>query len=257
MATRRAITVRTSKSRRGSTRTALDAQPLPSSSPTSETKSERAKESRKLTLSDAEVAVQWLNASKGTRSHDRVVFIRRELEALQSEWADHSFGPPPWLRPITPGVNNFDEFSKEHRQLEERHHLLNGMLGRYIFRPRITLNVYENTWHFGMVPDDNRKSFQMKVGDRTIAEADAVMAMVRLHSTGDLGQVHLCEMCNQNWCVAAKRSYRFCSGACRAKFYASSPNYHQKKADIQRRYRAKLKEREANNPFDTRNAKRK
>jgi hypothetical protein len=33
--------------------------------------------------------------SRGTRFHDEVVFTRRELEALQSEWADHSLGPPP------------------------------------------------------------------------------------------------------------------------------------------------------------------
>jgi hypothetical protein len=201
--------------------------------------------------------VQWLNASRGTRSHERVVFIRRELEALQSEWTDHSFGPPPWQRPITPGVNNADEFWKEHRQLEGRHHSLNEVLGRYIFRPRVTLSVFENTWHFGMVPDDNRKSFQMKIGARTIAEADAVIAMVRLDSAGDLGQVHLCRMCQQNWYVAAKRSYQFCSDACRKGFYASSPNYHQKKADTQRRYRARLKEREAKYSVEARTAKRK
>ena len=186
MATRRAITERTSKPRRGSTRTALDAQPLPSSSSKSGTKFERAKEARQLTLSDAEIAVRWLNTSKGTRSRDRVVFIRRELEALQSAWADHSAGTP-WDNP-RPGVTNAEEFWNEHRQLEMRHHLLNKVLGRYVFRPRVTYNVYVGTWHFGMVPDDNRKSFQMKIGDRTIAEADAVMAMVRLDSTGDLGR---------------------------------------------------------------------
>src|SRR5271157_3905752 len=206
MATTRVITKRSSKRTRGSSRTALDAQPLPSSSPKAETKFERAKETRQLTLSDAEIAVQWLNASKGTRSRDRVAFIRRELGALQSEWAEHS-STPPWLRPTRRGVNNRDEFDKVHRQLEERHRSLNEMLGRYIFRPRVTHSVYVGTWHFGMVPDDNPKSFQIKIGDRTIAEDDAVMAMVRLDSTGDLGQVHLCEMCQQEWHVAAKRSY--------------------------------------------------
>jgi hypothetical protein len=245
MATSHEIRGQASKPGRTSTRTARDAQPLPRSSPKSDTKVERAKETRQLTLSDAELTVQWLNASRGTRSHDRVVFIRRELEALQSEWTDHSFGPPPWQRPITPGVNNADEFWKEHRQLEVRHHSLNEVLGRYIFRPRITLSVYENTWHFGMVPDDNRKSFQIKIGARTIAEADAVMTLVRLDSTGDLRQVHLCKMCRQTWFVAAKRSYQFCSNACRTGFYASSPGYHEKKADIQRRYRTRLKKREA------------
>ena len=41
------------------------------------------------------------------------------------------------------------------------------------------------------------------------------------------------------------------------KFYANSPNYHERKADIQRKYRARLKEKEAINPFDARTAKRK
>jgi hypothetical protein len=245
MATPNEITVRAAKRRPGPSRTARDARPLPSASPKSETKIERAKESRQLILSDAEIAVQWLNASRGTRSHDKVASIRRELEDLQSEWGEHSFGLPPWLRPITPGINNTDAFREKHRRLEERHHSLNEVLGHYIFRPRITLSVYENTWHFGMVPDDNRKSFQIEIGARTIAEADAVISMVRLHSTGDLGQVHLCKMCRQTWHVAAKRSYQFCSGVCRMEFYASNPDYHEKKASIQRRYRKRLKQREA------------
>ena len=219
MATRRVITVRENSVGMGPPGQRWMRNP--SQAPVlSKTKFERAKEARQVTLSDAEIAVQWLNASRRTRSNERVVFIRRELEALQSEWADHS-STPPWLRPTRPGVNNRDEFDKVHRQLEERHRSLNEMLGRYVFRPRVTHSVFVGTWHFGMVPDDNRQSYSTKIGDRTIAEADAVMAMVRLDSTGDLGQVHLCEMCQQEWHVAAKRSYRFCSDVCRTNFYGS------------------------------------
>jgi len=236
------ITARASKRRHGSPRTALDAQPIPQSSPQSETKTKRAKEARGFTLSDAETVVEWLNASKGTASCERVVFVRRELEALPAEWSPHTFGPPPWGRPVSPGVNNGDEWRKELRQLDLRHHLLNQALAKYIFRPRVTYRIADDTWHFGMVPDEKKRWIHIKVGERTISEADAVMSLVMLASIGEIERVHLCDMCKQRWHVAAKRNYRFCSNECRESFYKSAPEYHATKAAIQRRYRARQKE---------------
>jgi hypothetical protein len=93
-----------------------------------------------------------------------------------------------------------------------------------------------------MVPDEKKRFSQIKVGERTVSEADAVMSLVRLASIGGLKKVHLCKMCKQRWHVAAKRNYRFCSNECWESFYKSAPEYNETKAAIQRRYRARLKE---------------
>ena len=92
-----------------------------------------------------------------------------------------------------------------------------------------------------MVPDENKRWFQMHIGNETISEADAVISLVRLAESGDLGKVRLCEMCKERWRVAAKRNYRFCSDQCREAFYAKAPDYHSRKAANQRKYREGLK----------------
>ena len=86
----------------------------------------------------------------------------------------------------------------------------------------------------------------MTIGQETISEADAVISLVRLAETGDLRKVRRCEMCKERWLVAAKRNYRFCSDRCRETFYASSSDYHSRKAANQRRYRENLKRNQAN-----------
>src|SRR6266581_3478633 len=88
---------------------------------------------------------------------------------------------------------------------------------------------------------ENKRWFQMTIGQETISEADAALSLVRLAETGELGKVRLCEMCKERWRVAAKRSYRFCSDRCREDFYAKAPDYHGRKAANQRRYRENLK----------------
>ena len=92
-----------------------------------------------------------------------------------------------------------------------------------------------------MVPDDNRRWFQMTIGDETISEADVVVSLVRLAECRELKKVRLCETCKRRWLVAAKSNFRFCSDRCREDFYAKSPDYHDRKAANQRRYRDNLK----------------
>jgi len=193
--------------------------------------------------------VQWLNASKGTPSHGRVVAIRRDLEELPFEFAIHAnaymhnvggvlrFGePPPEKRHEWP-----KDKLRVPRQLRERHVALNEALAKYVFRPRATCVILSRRWIFGMVPDENRRWFRITVGQETISEADAALSLVRLAETGEIGKVRLCEMCKDRWRVAAKRNYRFCSDQCREAFYAKAPDYHSRKAGNQKRYRENLK----------------
>ena len=200
-------------------------------------------------LGDADRVVQWLNASNGTASHERVMLIHRELEDLPSEFAAHagayvhSSGGVLQLGEARDGKRGDwpKEKLKAQRQLHDRHVALNRALENYIFRPRATYAILGGGWLFGMVPDENRRWFQISIGYETISEADAVISLVRLAETGDLGKVRLCEMCKERWRVAAKRNYRFCSNQCREGFYAKSPDYHSRKAANQRKYRENLK----------------
>jgi len=234
----------TNKQTHKSSRTAADSQPVPRLSLPS------AWEARQLGLGDADTVVKWLNASKGTASYERVVLIRRELEELPSEFATHAGA---YLH-VSGEVVRFGEarggnWPKEklqvQRQLHDRHYALNEALEKYVFRPRATYVMARRAWIFGMVPDENKRWFQMHVGNETISEADAVISLVRLAESGDLGKVRLCEMCKERWRVAAKRNYRFCSDQCREAFYAKAPDYHSRKAANQRRYREALKRKQA------------
>ena len=215
---------------------------MPRSSPLS------ARESRHHGIWDADRVVRWLNASNGTASHKRVVMIRRELEDLRSEFMRHSGayhhvskGVIRLGEAIDCGRNWPEEKLQVQRELEDRHVTLNLTLSKYVFRPRATYVIAGRGWIFGMVPDENRRSFQIKLGDETISEADAVLSLVRLAETGDIKKIRLCETCKEVWLFAAKRNYRFCSDRCREGFYTTSPDYHSRKAANQQKYRERLK----------------
>lgn len=255
--TRSAVTERRSK------RTAIDAQPLPRLNPLT------AKEKKLLNLSDASIAVQWLNTAKdakATRSYQRVASVRRQLEEFRSLRAilqEYGTDSRAWKKAArkqerqralvnagTKGLTvtfpaiDYDApaYRRIHRRAERLHSDINEALCKYAFRPRVTYFVAGDVWRSGMVPDDNSRWFEMKIGGwTTVSEADAVLCLVRLDLTGEVGQVRLCETCRDRWRVAAKSNYRFCSSDCRSAFYAKQPNYHARKAANQRKYRRNLK----------------
>ena len=179
--------------------------------------------------------------------------IRQELENLRSQFIAHSGA----FHHVSGGIVRIGEATEDQeghwpkeklrvqRQLHDRHVALNLALAKYAFRPRATYVLAGGTWIFGMVPDDSGKWFQMNFGNDTVSEADAVLSLVRLAETGDLEKLRLCAWCKVKWMFAGKRSYRFCSDKCRELFYASSPDYHSRKAATQRKYRDRLKRNQA------------
>ncbi len=219
-----------------SSRSALDAQPLPKLSPQAEQKRQRAKESHSFTLTDGKFVVHWLNAAKGTASYDRAVSILNELKTLPVDF-DAFQNTPPHLGGGLPRL----------RTLNMRHHALNQALSIYAFRPRVTLRVFQGAWRHGMVPDDNQDWFQIKIDDQTVSEADVVMALMRLNLTGDVTKVCRCDNCEDCWLFAAKKNYHFCSAKCREAFYKKAPDYHARKAANQKKYRSGLKRMDVNN----------
>jgi hypothetical protein len=221
-----------------SDREATDSQPVPKWGPTPP----RAVR-LKLISGDAEGIVEWLNAATGTASCDRVVWIYQELKDLPAEFDKHRdaymhVGRGPWP----------EEKAQITQRLNGRLTALAKALEKYIFRPRATMLLYDN-WAFGMVPDQNSRCFTIeRDGFRTYSEADAVLSLIRLGQTGDLGKIRLCEMCKKRWRFAAKKNYRFCSDQCREDFYAKSPDYHNRKAANQKKYRDREKLKDAAKP---------
>ncbi|MGH9727511.1 MAG: hypothetical protein ACRD4V_02835 [Candidatus Acidiferrales bacterium] len=125
------------------------------------------------------------------------------------------------------------------------HSAVNQSLYRYIFRPRLTYFIHAELWMGGMVPDARSEWFEVPLNGFRVSEADAVLALVRLDLTGELGKVRVCEMCHRRWCVAGRSHYRFCSKGCREAWYESQPDYHERKARNARRYRQLEKRRYA------------
>jgi hypothetical protein len=209
-------------------------------------------------LSDAEVAARWLNASKGTRSHSRVLAIREQLERLRSgldllQKQRQDLGAKGIdLFKRNKGQTAVRVLAKDGaahqrlwRQLNREHRKLNEALSRYVFRLSVGYTVITDSRRAGLLPNNEKSYFQMKLDDGSILyEPDAVMSLVRLFLINELHRVRLCEMCKQRWRVAAKSHYRFCSPECRQAFHISADDYNERKARNQKEYRERLKRKE-------------
>jgi hypothetical protein len=212
------------------------------------------REYARLLRNDAQVAVLVLNASKG-KAHERLTIIRRELEELRAETSklktiEREIGAEMFPNgndgPGRSGTKRHLALAAEYKalydDLNKRHIELNDRLAFYAFRPCVAYTINSDEWRFGIVPDANRRVFQMKVGPFTATEGDAVMSMVRLDASGQLSQVRLCEQCKTVWTVARKID-RFCGKVCREAFYAADSDFLARKAKNQDDYRRREKQK--------------
>jgi hypothetical protein len=213
---------------------------------------------KQLLRNDAHVAVLVLNASHGFAAHERLVAIRMELENLRTGTVElkriereifKEMRPQGADGPGRAGTQQHIELAAQYKSVFENlntlHIALNDRLARYAFRPCVSYTINSDDWRFGLVPDSNRRFFQTKVGQFTVTESDAVMSLVRLDASGELNKVKLCRQCKMVWRVSLREIDRFCGDVCREAFYANSPNYHERKAANQRKYREGLKQLQA------------
>lgn len=201
-------------------------------------------ENRLLRLSDAQVLARWLNESRGN-SRNRVLKLFDEMKDLGEGLTDlnelHDKIRSQAADRDKSGLTKFaDRYKEMHKAVGGQLHEVNAALSRYAFRPSLVYTCVTDTRSHGFRPDPRGSTIQ--VGDWTLSEADVAMSLVRLYKTGDLSRVRLCAMCQKCWLVAAKRHYQFCSGGCRETFYTKSPGYNRRRAEIQKRYRERLKE---------------
>src|SRR5580704_11623474 len=169
-------------------------------------------------LSDADVAVRWLNAAKAAKaraSYNRVASIREQLEEfgilrvkIQEPYVTARRSLKIGQTTRIPGLS---KHSRLHRKAQRIKTALNKALSRYVFRPHVSYNPSYDVWRGGVFPDESSRWFRAKIVPGTIvSEAVAAMSLVNLDAVGDIGKVRLCIMCDARWFVGAKRNFRFC-----------------------------------------------
>ena len=180
---------------------------------------ETAPRRRRLALqSDADFVAFALNASRGNAAYDRLTALLRDLKKLRAETAE----------------------SARLRRIKK----INRGLRQYTFHPCVGLSARnERGFDFAALSDSG--FLPLPANQLGITEGDAALILVRLNTLGDLDKLCLCEACRERWLAARHSNYRFCSRECRERFFQSQPDYHQRKARNQRKYREILKRKHA------------
>ena len=216
--------------------------------PLPETQGGQLRRARNIALTDALLAVQWINKFRGRPAHKRVLDIRQELEdlgrmlgELESGWRDspkHRRGQTPVE--IAAVSRELAELGELQERFRERHNALNARLSHYVFAPTMAYSISTSFWAFGMVPKRSRGP-HLVIHDGnaevTVDEASVVSALCRLAANRELGKVRLCAWCEQNWRISERALDRFCSDRCREQFHSHAPEYKGRKAANQKRYR--------------------
>ena len=205
------------------------------------TRAEAQKKVRRITIGDAEMVVAWLNATKGTSAHRRVLRMHKELADLGVRLLDlkakaksHDEHLIFW--------SQFDTFRKDHNALNRR-------LARYSLVPALAYVVDSGFWHFSSIPKRVTgpvvkipidTPMQGIPGLLRVNEASVVSSLARLATKGELRKVRLCEQCGQKWLVSQREIDRFCCGACRKEFHSTSDEGRRRHREAQRKYRENL-----------------
>ncbi len=169
---------------------------------------------------DARLAATWLNASTKTPAARRILTLRDELLAL--------------LRLREPGRAQY----LQRMGLPE----LNRRLERYWFSPMLSLDPKTNRFQSSQSPKSvPGPTAILKDGTREILirESTVAAALVRLAAQRRLNMLHRCDAC-EKWHVAPRSIDRFCSDQCRTQWHAQSPEYLDRRRQIQREYRARV-----------------
>lgn len=197
---------------------------------------------------DAQIACNWLNATQG-KFPSRIHALHAQLDEIHNATVSAQQQHEDLRRKVTAqdksGLPELGaQYKRAFRKLEKLHRAVNEVLTRYVFRPAIGYTAITETRDAGLVPDVNKRAFQLQYGEWTLSEADAAISLVRLYLSGDWRRLRLCERCKRRWLVATKSHYRFCGDQCRESYYAESEGFSEHRAEIQRRYRQRLKKRQ-------------
>ena len=194
---------------------------------------------RSLSLTDALIAVEWLNAAKGTMARARVLDIRTQLEYVGA-----------MLDSLPKGLSG-----PKLNELRIRHNALNVDLSRYTFCPVMAYDLSSGVWRYNAIPQ-NARGREIEVTHQGVTvrvdEAAVVAAFARLAANRELHKVRLCEQCKENWRVSERQIDRFCSQQCREAHYRAQPEFKTRRKKIQKDYRSNQKRKDAKALADVR-----
>lgn len=190
-----------------------------------------------------DIVADWLNASRGTDSHNRVVKIIDELRQI-------AIGMDRGLEGGKVVVHHRTKADQEALDdLGRRHSALNEYLSRYSFIPAITRVWLARKWMFSTYshPDDGQFTFERHVSKKSrsaelsiqhkVTEADAVLHILILASTDELDRLKQCDLCFR-WLYADRRHKEFCSAECRKKKYSGSSRFKEYRKQYMRNRRS-------------------
>lgn len=227
------------------------------------------RQARSMLYLDAMLAVEWLNATQRTAAYRRVLMVRRELEELGAmlnslrqleqarEQRIRNQKPLEEILEISRSLSPTEKIEADEAikakqmlraQFRERHNAFNQLIARYTYVPVLDYSPDYGIWRFNAVSKRSREP-KITVNDGysniRVDESTVIAALCRLAANRELFKVRLCAQCEKHWRVSEREMDRFCSPECREAFYAKSSEFHRRKADNQREYRARLKQLQA------------
>ncbi len=176
---------------------------------------------RSLSLTDALIVAEWLNAAKGTKARTHVLGIRAHLEYLR-KMADT-------------GRAGEAEFRAHHDRVNE-------LLSHYTFSPVLVYDMDSGVWRYNAIPRQARgRTVEVTHQGVTVqvGEAAVAAALARLAAHGELRKVRLCEQCKENYRVSEREMDRFCSDSCRNAHFQARPEVVEKKKKARSAYTAR------------------
>jgi hypothetical protein len=182
---------------------------------------------RSLSLTDALVVAEWLNAAKGTKARTHVLGIRTHLEYLREMVDTGRAGEP---------------------EFRLRHNHVNELLSHYTFHPVLSYDLPSGVWRYNAVPKNARgRTVEVTHQGVTVQvnAAAVVAALARLAARGELRKARLCEWCKENYRVSERDMDRFCSDRCRNADYQARPEFKASRKRIQKDWRARENEKDA------------
>jgi len=195
--------------------------------PRPKTNTELKRRNRALSLSDAQIAVVWLNATKGSEAYKRIVGLRAEMEYLGS---------------MLNSIRRKEPVNLAEARL--RHKKLTQELSIYPLRPSMPCDLETGTWRFAVVAEAAKEPI-VEITDRRlkipVSETDVVGALGRLAANRELFKARQCKQCRDVWLVAQREMDKFCSKQCREAFRQADEDSRERHARAQRAYIEGLK----------------
>src|SRR5580692_5919164 len=190
--------------------------------PRPRTQTELKRRNRAIAFNDANMIVAWLNKTKGTKSYQKVLAVRKLMEDLGvafDSWRQQKCG------------------GSQVPQVETRFRALHAALkvkfSNYTFVPVLVCDSDSGIWHYSAVPKKPRGPIlEIPQGKAVlkVSESGVVAALARLFANRELYKVRLCEHCQDRWKAVERQMDRFCSTPCREAFRMSQPEVRERHA---------------------------